>query len=200
MVGFHRYNDDMAKQQSKFLALLRGINVGGKNVIAKDDLRACFEALGFTAVRTYIQSGNVLFRSDTTSAHELTAKIKTGLSDRFCYDAQAVILSRRQFNSAIKAAPDQWGRDDDQKHNALFTLRGITPKKVLASLPAAVPDIETVTGGPGVIFWSASKHLLSKTTMMKLAKDPVYQQVTARNHNTVFKLQELFEEVESGSR
>jgi hypothetical protein len=51
----------------------------------------------------------------------------------------------------------------------------------------------TVTTGPGVIFWSASKKQLTKTTLMKLAKSPVYQQVTVRNHNTVFKLLDLFE-------
>ena len=53
----------MAKALPKFLALLRGINVGGKNIIAKDDLRQCFEDLGFESVRTYIQSGNILFRA-----------------------------------------------------------------------------------------------------------------------------------------
>ena len=56
----------MTKAPSRFLALLRGINVGGKNVIAKDALRRCFEEIGLSSVRTYIQSGNILFRSDRT--------------------------------------------------------------------------------------------------------------------------------------
>ena len=85
------------------------------------------------------------------------------------------------------------GQEQRQKHNALFTLRGVTPRSVLAQLPAPKTDIETVTSGPGVIFWSASKEQLSKTTMMKLPKASAYQQMTVRNHNTVFKLLELFE-------
>lgn len=185
----------MTRNTTRFLALLRGINVGGKNIIAKDDLRRCFEDLGFSNVRTYIQSGNILFRSEKSSVKELTAAVEAGLSNRFCYEAQAVILPHRKYKSAVAAAPDGWGTDDEQKHNALFTLNGTTPKKVLAHLVAPKTDIETVTTGPGVIFWSASKSHLTKTTMMKLAKEPVYQQMTIRNHNTVFKLLALFEEV-----
>ena len=185
----------MSNRTLRFLALLRGINVGGKNVIAKDDLRQCFEDLGYTKVRTYIQSGNILFRSDETSVKKLTAAIESGLSDRFSYQAQAVVLPHRKYKSAVAAAPDGWGTDDQQKHNALFTLNSTTPKKVLAQLATPKPDIETVTAGPGVIFWSASKSQLTKTTMMKLAKEPVYQQMTVRNHNTVFKLLDLFQEV-----
>lgn len=185
----------MAKVTSRFLALLRGINVGGNNIIAKDDLRQCFEDLGFTNVRTYIQSGNILFRSNNSSVKELTAAVEAELSARFSYEAQAVILPHRKYKSAIAAAPNGWGTGEEQKHNAMFTLSSTTPRKVLALLGAPKFDIETVSTGPGVIFWSVSKQHQAKTTMMKLVKDPVYQQMTVRNHNTVFKLLALFEEL-----
>lgn len=97
--------------------------------------------------------------------------------------------------SAVEAAPDNWGNDDEHRHNALFTLGGVTPKSVLAQLPAPKTDIETVTLGPGLIFWSISKKQQSKTTLMKLPKFAVYQQMTIRNHNTVLKLLKLFEEI-----
>ncbi len=185
----------MARANSRFLALLRGINVGGKNVIAKDDLRECFEELGLTNVRTYIQSGNILFRSEETAGKELTPLIEKSLSKRFSYDAQAVVLSYRKYKSAMQSAPRNWGNDDAKKHNALFTLSGITPTRVLAQLSPPKLDIESIATGPGVIFWSVSKKQLTKTTLMKLAKEPVYQQMTIRNHNTAFKLLELFEEM-----
>lgn len=185
----------MTRANSRFLALLRGINVGGKNVIANDDLRKCFEDLGVTKVRTYIQSGNILFLSEKAAGKELTSLIEKGLSKRFSYEAQAVVLSYRKYKSALQAAPDNWGKDDAQKHNALFTLGGTTPKKVLSQLSQPKTDIETITAGPGVIFWSVSKKQLTKTTFMKLAKEPVYQQMTIRNHNTAFKLLELFEDL-----
>ncbi len=185
----------MANVPSQFVALLRGINVGGKNVIAKDALSQCFQDFGFSQVRTYIQSGNILFRSGETRVKELTTTIEEGLSDRFSFKAQAVVFPRSKYRSAVQAAPGDWGKNDEQKHNALFTLSGLTPKRVLAQLPPPRTDMETVTSGPGVIFWSASKKHLARTTMMKLAALPVYQQITVRNHNTVFKLLELLESV-----
>ena len=185
----------MAKAASRFLALLRGINVGGKNIIAKEDLQRCFEDLGCTNVRTYIQSGNILFRTAESSVKRLTASVEQGLSDRFSYEAQAVVLSHKKYKSAVQAAPRSWGQDDQQKHNALFTLSGTTPAAVLAQLATPKADIETVTTGPGVIFWSISKQHQTRTTLMKLPKEPVYQQMTIRNHNTVLKLMELFESI-----
>lgn len=183
------------KNPSRFLALLRGINVGGKNVISKDDLRQCFEDLGFTNVRTYIQSGNILFRAEETSTRKLTAAVESGLANRFSYEAQAVVLSHKKYKSAVQLAPSDWGTDGSQKHNAVFTLRGTTPQNVLAQLPLPKAGIETVTIAPGVIFWSASRQHFTKSTMMKLAGSPVYQQVTVRNHNTVLKLWQLFESI-----
>ena len=185
----------MAQAPPRFLALLRGINVGGRNIIPKDALRQCFEDLGFHSVRTYIQSGNILFRSDRTNVRELTEAIEHALSDRFSYEARAVVLSRRKYMSAVRAAPDGWGDDDAQRHNALFTLAGITPKRALVQLRPLRTDVDTVTVGPGVIFWSVPKEQQARSTLMKLSASPVYQQVTVRNHNTVSRLLELFEEI-----
>jgi len=179
----------------RFVTLLRGINVGGKNLILKAELRHFFEDLGFKNVRTYIQSGNILFRSDTTSSEELTKTIEKGLSARFSYAARAAVLSYDQYKSAVQSAPDGWGNNDHQKHNALFTLGNITPEEVSAELPTPKKHIETVTVGLNVVFWSVSKENLTKTTFMKLPVALVYQKVTVRNHNTVFKLLELFEEI-----
>ena len=161
--------------EQRYLALLRGINVGGHNLIAKEELRHCFEELGFRSGRTYIQSGNILFRTDKTSIKQLTKRIETGLSKRFSYAAEAVVLSRAMYRSAIDSAPDAWGKNDQQKHNALFTLGDIKPEEVLARFPAPEAEFETVATGPGVIFWSASKANLGKTNMLKLAKASIYK-------------------------
>ena len=105
----------MSKREARYLALLRGINVGGKNIIAKDDLRECFEDLGLTSVRTYIQSGNILFRAESASVKDLAAAIESQLSERFAYEAQAVVLTHRKYKSAVAAAPPAWGIDEEQK-------------------------------------------------------------------------------------
>ena len=185
----------MAKNQTKFVALLRGINVGGKNIIAKADLIECFEDLGFKNVTTYIQSGNILFRANTSSVKNVTAKIEKQLSSRFSYDARAAVMTHRQFVSAVGATHPEWGKKPDYKHNALFTLGDTNSKKVLAQLPEPQPGIETVSTAPCVLFWSASTKNLSRTTIMKLASMQLYKQLTVRNHNTVFKILDLFDNV-----
>ena len=179
----------------RFLALLRGINVGGKNVIRKDDLRTCFADLGFRDVRTYIQSGNVLFRSDDTDLDALRETIERGLSERFSYPAQAVVLSHRKYAAVVRAAPPGWGSDARRKHYALFTLPGVTPERVMAQLPLPRTDVETVSAGPGVVFWSISNAQQAQTTYAKLPAAAVSRQLTIRNHKTVWKLRDLLEDL-----
>ena len=179
----------------RFLALLRGINVGGNNLIAKDQLRDTFEALGFCNVRTYIQSGNVLFRATDNNPSRLTKVIEDRLSERFSYPARAVVISSVRYAAALRAAPSGWGTKDTQRHNALFVLGGITSAEALAALPTPKRQYESVTTGPGVIFWSASKVRWSRTAMAKVASEPMYQHLTVRNHNTVFKLGQLLGDI-----
>ena len=185
----------MATTAPRFITLLRGLNVGGQNVIGKADLIRCFEDLGFESVTTYIQSGNVLFRSGKTRVAALTRAIEARLSERLSNPVQAVVFTRARYRAALAAAPETWGRNDDRKHNALFPLRGVTPQRVVEQLPVPKPDIETLATGPGVIFWSISKQDQNRTTWMKLAAAPVYRQVTVRNHRTVFRLRELLDEL-----
>ena len=179
----------------RYLALLRGINVGGNNIIAKDDLRSCFEDLGFTSVRTYIQSGNIVFRADAGDQEQLTARVEAGLSARFSYAARAVVLSYAGYRALLDAAPPAWGEDPVCRHNALFTLAGTTPAEVLASIPPVKEELETVAAGPGVVFWSAEKERVTRSAFVKLPAHPIYQQVTIRNHNTVRRLATLLEEI-----
>ena len=162
----------------KYLALLRGINVGGKNIILKEELRQLFEDLGFESVRTYIQSGNVLFRSSEKTSKKIVNSIEDKLSKRFSYDARAVVLSYDQYKNAVGSASGNWGKNEQQKHSALFLLGDNTPKNICKDLPLTKPEIETIELGEKVIFWSVSKAKLTKTSYTKLAALPVYKEVT----------------------
>ncbi|MGH2711749.1 MAG: DUF1697 domain-containing protein [Actinomycetota bacterium] len=94
----------------RYVALLRGINVGGKNLIKMADLKASFEEGGFENVATYIASGNVIFESSERSAATLTKKIETLLSARFKkYEANVVVRSKSQMRSILEKAPKGFG-------------------------------------------------------------------------------------------
>jgi uncharacterized protein (DUF1697 family) len=78
---------------TKYVTLLRGINVGGKNLIKMSELKACFETLGFEDVSTYIQSGNVLFSTTRSGQAKLTSLVEEALSKAFNYQSRVVVRS-----------------------------------------------------------------------------------------------------------
>ena len=182
------------RKLNSFVALLRGINVGGKNIIPMKELKECFEDAGASDVKTYIQSGNVLFRSTSKSTKKWTGILEEALVKRFEYSAKVVVIEKSDFIKALTYAHKTWGKKEGFKHNAMFAIGGVDVEKILDELPAVKNTIETVSTGQGVIFWSASQDRLSATTMMKLSKTSAYKQLTVRNHKTTFKLAELLDE------
>ncbi len=87
------------------IAILRGINVGGKNKIRMPDLVALFERLKFRDVRTYIQSGNVVFRVSNGPPEKIATRIEKGIADRFGYDVPVIVRTAEQMQSTVAANP-----------------------------------------------------------------------------------------------
>ena len=185
----------MGSPGGKFLALLRGINVGGKNIILKGQLRQAFEDMDFTGVRTYIQSGNILFRSVDGDIDAHTRRIESVLAERFSYNACAVVLSEEHFKSIVREAPDGWGVGDGFRHRILFVIGDATPEEIMGQFESPDKGVETVTLGRQVIYSSVSKTLLARSVLRKLAATPRYQQVTVRNHKPVKRINKLFDEI-----
>ncbi len=98
----------------QYLVLLRGINVGGNNIIKMMDLKRCFEDLGFGNVATYIQSGNVLFYSDEEDKTKLINFIEQALSKRFSYDSRIVIITDQQLGKIVEEAPSEFGKESNK--------------------------------------------------------------------------------------
>ena len=99
----------------------------------------------------------------------------------------------------IKSAPKTWGKDKtNYRHDAVFILGGISAKDVMSQLPSPKKDIEIVTAGDGdgVIFRSTLKSHVTKSTLMKLPSQPIYQQLTLRNSNTCYKLLKMLDDEE----
>ena len=95
----------------QYLALLRGINVGGKNLVKMTELRAAFESMGFADVATYIASGNVLFRAPRQKREELATRIEVELTRGFDTDLKAVLLAEAQLRGVVDGAPRGFGGD-----------------------------------------------------------------------------------------
>ncbi len=178
-----------------YAALLRGINVGGKNLIPMVELVACFERLGFEGVRTYIQSGNVLFRSPEHNTAKLTADIESALSKTFGYAVRVVLCSRPQFGRVVEHAPDGFGQDTAHRYYVLFVKKPVRASEVFASI---VPreGVDEVAVGDGVVYVASRLDMITKSSLSKIAGTPLYQDVTIRNWNTTKKLYDLLQAME----
>lgn len=110
-------------QLVKYVALLRGINVGGDNIIKMTELKGCFESLGLADVATYIQSENVLFSAAEQPPAELASQIEAALSERFGYDSRIVLRSHTQLRAIIDEAPAGFGSQPDLYRYDVVFLR-----------------------------------------------------------------------------
>ena len=95
----------------RYLALLRGINVGGKNIVKMPDLRACFDRLGLDNVTTYIQSGNVLFDCKLKNATKVSVAIEEALASEFSCASAVVVVPEAQLEKVVMQAPPSFGTD-----------------------------------------------------------------------------------------
>lgn len=122
---------------TSYIALLRGINVGGHNV-KMDRLRALFEEAGLDRVRTYIASGNVFFDTDEGDAAAITQRLEQQLADVLGFGVPVFLRTPEEIENALNAAPfPSTGPQDDERFCITFTQTPITPDLVLPAASAS---------------------------------------------------------------
>ena len=179
--------------RATYVALLRGINVGGRNRILMADLRARLEAAGYEDVRTYIQSGNVLFRSDVSDREELRHAIEGTLAEAFDYAATVELRSRAELQATVDRAPPGFGASETYHSDVAFLLPPLTPADVLEALTLK-EGIDAAWPGPGVVYITRVVALASKSGLSRIASHPAYRRMTIRNWNTTTKLLAMMSE------
>ena len=173
-----------------FVALLRGVNVGGNNMISMSALKKSFEALGFNDVVTYINSGNIIFKSKEADPRKVESKIEKMLSKEYQLDSRVVLRSLPEMEKLVKSLPSHWDGDSRWRYNVMFLRHTIDSEKVLADLPFN-SEVEQVVYRPGTLLWSAQVSDINRTNMQKLSSKKIFQDMTVRNLNTTKKLCEL---------
>ena len=174
-----------------FVSLFRGINVGGNRIVKMPDLKALHEALGLQNVVTYIQSGNVIFTSDTTDTTQLERDIEAAFSEKFGFHSHVVVRSLSDIQALIANTPFQNSLDKEAKWIAVLFLSTHPADNALAEIRKAYsgPE-EIVISGKDVYLYYPEGVGRSKLTSALLDKK-LQTHGTARNWNTVLKLQEL---------
>jgi len=175
----------------KYIALLRGINVGGKNSISMKELKAAFEENGFANVATYINSGNVLFDCAQTDEVLLAARCEEVIEKKFGIPVRVAVFAAEKLREAIAHAPSWWGDAPDEKHNAIFVIPPVSAAEIVAEVGDIKPEYEKLDVYESVIFWSASIKHFSRTRWSRIVGTNAYRHVTIRNANTARKLSEL---------
>ena len=174
----------------RYVALLRGINVGGKTLIKMADLKACVEEIGLDDVSTYIASGNVLFEGAAGKAAKLEQTIERAIEQRFALPVKVVVLDRAAYARIVDAIPKSWAGDTSVRANVAFVRRGTDAKQVVRDL-GPDPAVETVKAIKGAILWATKRDALNRSVMRKLIGGAAYKELTVRNLNTTLKLREL---------
>ncbi len=175
-----------------YLVLLRGINVGGKNIVPMADLKQHLEKLGFTKVVTYIASGNVILTSNQ-SAPEVKTLIETSLTHNFKLDSQLIkvlVLTRPQLQAVIDHKPPGFGEEPEKYHSDAIFLIDIDSTQ---ALPVFAPreGVDKVWPGKGLIYSQRLSARRTQSRLSKIAASPLYKSMTIRSWNTTTKLMDL---------
>jgi len=181
---------------TKRVAILRGINVGGRRKILMADLKNLLNDLGFKTIKTYIQSGNVIFEAeDEESNHELASQIEESISNIFGYDVPVIVRNASQMNKSIQNNPFFKADlvDIDRLH--LTFLKEIPGDENIDKISTYdFPPDKFEIVGDDVFLYCAGKFSDSKLTNA-FFESKLKVTATTRNWKTVLALAELIKQL-----
>ena len=182
----------------RYVALLRGINVGGNNIISMAALKEMFGGAGLDAVATYIQSGNVLFETRKARGR-LESHIEDVLESTLGVPITVVVRSHDQLAAVVADAPKGFGREPKRYRYDVTFLKGPVKASEAIELVPWKEGVDRVHAGDGVLYTSRLVERLTQSRISRLVGLPVYKSMTIRNWNTTTKLLALLDARASAS-
>ncbi len=170
------------ENRMKYIALLRGINVGKTKRIDMKQLKSIFETIGYTSVSTYINSGNIIFESSRklTIIHD---EIKSMLFDSYGYPVSLIVKTSEDLQNIVNEIPLNWINDQSERTDVAFLFAEIDSYEIIDELPLRKEFID-VRYVKGAIFWNVKRENYNKSHLNKLISHRFYQYMTIRNINT----------------
>jgi len=171
-----------------YIALLRGINVGGHKKVPMAELRELLTKSGFKNVKTYIQSGNVVFQSSEVNKDELEVKIKTSILNHFGFEVSVLVRSREQLNTVFENCPFS----EEKKVNSYFSILSEVPNKDLVkeAYEKTYKNEEYVILNDALYFYCANGYGNAKFSLNYFERK-LKVNATSRNYRTMAKLLEM---------
>lgn len=175
-----------------YVALLRGINVGGNNKVDMKQLKQLFEKYGFSQVSTYINSGNILFSSSEKNREKLTSFIEGIIQKKFGFPVKTLLRTKAEIKKVADTLPTSWMNDAHQRTEILFLWENYDKKSSLKLLTIN-PEVDHLQYISGAIAWNFERKQYKKSGIHKFIGSTLYKHMTARNINTVRKLASLLD-------
>ena len=174
----------------RYVALLRGINISGKNKVPMAELKKGFEKLAFEEVKTYLNSGNVIFSSDEDDTKKFTKQIEVMITEQFDLDIPVFVISKEALEDILHHAPDWWGNDNKEIYdNLIFMMPPANFSDVYNDIGEPEKELEQIENYKEVIFWSFSRKDYQKTNWWsKTANANISTKLTIRTANTIRKI------------
>ncbi|ADL05673.1 DUF1697 domain-containing protein [Lacrimispora saccharolytica] len=174
----------------RYIALLRGINVSGKNKIAMSELKTGFVEMGYTEVFTHLNSGNVIFSSDIDDTAILVNTIKMMIKNKFELDIPVFIILQEELEDILNNAPDWWGDDNkDIYDNLIFMFPPLSYNEFYNKVGNPKEEYEKVYNYKNAVFWSFNRKDYQKTNWWsKTASSNIRDKITIRTANTARKI------------
>ena len=178
----------------RYLVLLRGINVGGRNKVPMAALRELLESHGHTNVSTYIASGNVILSSDHTAA-AIKQELEDALPRTFKLDSEQIavhVLTQAQLRAVVRKRPKGFGDHPKTYHSDAVFLMGIDAPTAMKVFDPR-PGVDEVWPGTGVIYSQRLSAQRTKSRLGKIVGTPAYKSMTIRSWQTTMALLERME-------
>ena len=186
------------EMKDTFIALLRGVNVGGAHSVLTKDLVRLLESMGLSNVKTYIQSGNAVFQVHPTKAAGLCEKIKTRIQRDHGFAPEVILLRLAELKRAIAANPYP-GADSDPKALHLTFLASTAGPPDWAALECLRKESEQYALKGRVLYFYAPEGV-GKSKLFSRLEQLLGVPVTARNWRTACKILELAQELDAAER
>ncbi|MDD7464735.1 MAG: DUF1697 domain-containing protein [Actinomycetaceae bacterium] len=182
----------MGDGTNRYIALLRGVNISGKNVVPMAQLRIELGKRGFNDVTTYLHSGNVLFSSteETSGDGELAQRIEEAIVDAFNLRVPVLVMPLSNLVDVMNHAPAWWGGNDPAIYdNLIFVFPPASPADVYREIGEPKAELEHIEPYRNTIFWSFSRKDYRKTNWWpKTASTPISKLLTIRTAKTIRKI------------
>jgi uncharacterized protein (DUF1697 family) len=173
-----------------YVAFLRGINVGGRGIVSMAAIKETLVDLGLVDVRTYINSGNVIFSTRVSDPRKLSTRVEKALEEHTGMPIKVLVVDHRSLKKLVDAIPRHWVDGKTMRTYVLLLWQELDDRKILERLPVT-PGVDNLRYVPGAVIWQVDRKDVAKSRMNRIIGTPMYKLITIRSANTMRKLDEL---------